>query len=185
MSTFRHLINIQVNLVLQLKKFFHKTQYNFSFYRHLRYTTKEITVTSFSELFVSKLFLFFTYLSVFLVPKILTKQRNVVLAEKSHRRYWFDCETTGYPRPFIEWVFGKKTLNATSGEIIGVMELISLHPTVNIITSSYEVFKNGSLLIRNPYLVNHFQYDIFTCVASSILGEDRKSHSFAIEPGKC
>ena len=122
---------------------------------------------------------------MFLVPKILTKQRNVVLAERSHRRYWFDCETTGYPRPFIEWVFGKVTLDATSGELIGVTEFISSYPTVNTITSSYEVFENGSLLIRNPYFVRLILYDNFTCVASSVLGADRKSHSFAIEPGKC
>lgn len=121
----------------------------------------------------------FTYLSIFLVPKILTKQRNVVLPERSHRRYWFDCKIIGYPRPLIEWVFGKVTLKVTSGEFIGVTIIISLEP-FNLITSSYEVFENRSLLIRNPYLVQHVQYDSFTCVASSVLGVDRKSHSFAI-----
>ena len=121
---------------------------------------------------------------MFLVPKILTKQSNVVLAERSHRRYWFDCETTGYPKPFIEWVFGNVTLNATSGEFIGVEVLKSPNP-LNAITSTYQVFDNGSLLIRNPYFKEHFQYDNFTCVASSVLGVDRKSHSFAIGTCKC
>ena len=121
---------------------------------------------------------------MFLVPKILTKQSNVVLAERSHRRYWFDCETIGYPKPFIEWVFGNVTLNATSGKFVDAIVIVSLDP-FNSITSSYQVFENGSLLIRNPYLVNHFKYDNFTCVASSVLGVDRKSHSFAIGTCKC
>lgn len=120
---------------------------------------------------------------MFLVPKIVTKQRNVVLSERSHRRYWFDCKTIGYPRPFIEWVFGPITLNATSGEHKGAIK-ISLE-TSNQISTSYKVFGNGSLLIRNPYLEYGFQYDSFTCVASSVLGEDRKSHSFAIGVRKC
>ena len=121
---------------------------------------------------------------MFLVPKILTEQRKVVLAERSHRRFWFDCETTGYPRPFIEWVFGEVTLNVTSGEFNDVKIIVSLNPLKEI-TCSYEVYENGSLLIRNPYLMNHLEYNNFTCVASSALGEDAKSHSIAIEAGKC
>ena len=98
---------------------------------------------------------------MFLVPKILTKQRKVVLAERSHRRVWFDCKTTGFPGPFIKWVFGKVTLNVIGGELNGVKIIVSLNPLKEIICS-FEVYENGSLLIRSPYLMDHLEYNNFT-----------------------
>jgi hypothetical protein len=91
------------------------------------------------------------------------------------------CKTEGYPRPFIQWTLDNKvTLNASTPKIDGLTCLISLGKTL---LSTYKVYENGSLRINNPYCVELAKYKSFTCVATSFLGRDTKSHKFST--GKC
>jgi hypothetical protein len=91
------------------------------------------------------------------------------------------CQTLGYPRPFIEWVFENVRINATSRKLDGI-ECVIIKNFEKVL-SSYKVYENGSLLIYNPYCVEQVPYENFTCVASSFLGVDTQSHAFSV--GKC
>ncbi|XP_028404351.1 uncharacterized protein LOC114526994 [Dendronephthya gigantea] len=114
-------------------------------------------------------------------PKITTEAFDVTLISikegDPHRDVIFPCKTIGYPRPFINWVFGEVTLNFTSGGISGPTTLIH---NFNKVTTFFRVFKNGTLRINNANYENSVPYNNFTCVASSFIGVDRVSHVFLI-----
>jgi hypothetical protein len=92
---------------------------------------------------------------------------------------WIPCQTLGYPRPLIEWVFENVRINARSPKLDGE----ECFTSVGLLLSSYKVYENGSLLIDNPYCAEQVPHENFTCVASSFLGVDTQSHAFSI--GKC
>jgi hypothetical protein len=105
---------------------------------------------------------------------------DVAIPAEQVDHVWIPCQTIGYPRPFIKWMFDKVTINATSRKLDGSPCLTG---QLGIVVSSYKVYENGSLLIDNPYCKGHVPYDNFTCVALSFLGVDTQSHAFSI--GAC
>ena len=93
------------------------------------------------------------------------------------------CETSGYPKPVIEWKFGKHRLNASHGHLEDTV-VIRVDGNVQVQEIvSYQVFYNGTIRIKNPFSTDHVPYENFTCVASNIAGEATQMHSFYI--GKC
>ena len=114
-----------------------------------------------------------------IAPKILTLAFDVAIPEIHVDHVRIPCQTIGYPRPFVNWIFGTITLNVISGVLRGVKIL----DESGIVESSFEVFENGTLLINNPLYGEHVPYDNFTCIASSFLGEDKVLHKFSV--GAC
>jgi hypothetical protein len=94
---------------------------------------------------------------------------------------WVPCQTEGYPKPFIQWILNTSvTLNATSPKFESLGCVIHFGKTHIL---SYKVYENDSLLIVNPVCEKQIEYTNLTCVATSILGRDTKSHEFSV--GKC
>ena len=92
------------------------------------------------------------------------------------------CETSGYPKPVIEWKFGNHRVN-TSHSHLEVNLIVINDGTLVRVTVSYQVFYNGTIRIKNPFSTDHVPYENFTCVARNIAGEATQMHSFYI--GKC
>ncbi len=129
-----------------------------------------------------KLFIFYLLnVSVFLAPKILTNENKVATRSLSKFAHTFPCETIGYPRPFIQWILdGNVTLNVTSPVHPGIICWTFTAETSSLtkVQSSYKVYENGSLVIYNPHCRANREYEKFTCVATSFLGRDTKTHAF-------
>ncbi|KFO79922.1 Matrix-remodeling-associated protein 5 [Cuculus canorus] len=87
------------------------------------------------------------------IPKIITKgsQSMSVLAETDA---FIPCEATGEPKPFITWT------KISTGALM----------TANTRLQRFEVWKNGTLLIRNVQLQDHGQY---LCTAQNLHGIDK------------
>ena len=99
---------------------------------------------------------------------------------------WVPCRTVGYPKPFIQWVLVsdgdiKATLNTSSPKFHGKVKCLA--NIGEIVIASYKVYENGSLRIGDPYCEAQAEYENLTCIATSILGQDTKSHEFSL--GKC
>ena len=135
-----------------------------------------------------KLFIFYLLnVSVFLAPKILTNESKVAISSVFKFVHTFPCETIGYPRPFIQWIFdGNVRLNVTSPALPGIIcwTFIPERSSLKKVQSSYKVYENGSLIFYNPYCGADREYENFTCVATSFLGRDTKSHAFLIRESK-
>ena len=124
------------------------------------------------------------YLTVFLAPEILTKEHDIVIPLEHAYHLIMPCQTIGYPKPFIQWVLDDNViLNAKSPELRGKNCLIELFPP-KYLQSSYKVYDNGSLFFNNPYCKDHGEYKNFTCIATSFLGRDTKSHMVTIGNSK-
>ncbi|NXG64339.1 MXRA5 protein, partial [Hemiprocne comata] len=86
-------------------------------------------------------------------PKIITKgsQSISILAETDA---FMPCDAVGEPKPFITWT------KVSTGALM----------TANTRLQRFEVWKNGTLLIRNVQLQDHGQY---LCTAQNVHGIDK------------
>ncbi|OWK61000.1 Matrix-remodeling-associated protein 5 [Lonchura striata] len=86
-------------------------------------------------------------------PKIITKasQTISILAEMD---VFIPCDAVGEPKPFITWT------KVSTGALM----------TANSKLQRFEVWKNGTLLIRNAQLQDRGQY---LCTAQNLHGEDK------------
>ena len=117
---------------------------------------------------------------------ILTRNFAIEIQARLVDHIWIPCQVLGYPQPSVQWVFGLEKLTASRPRVRDV-KLFTIDREGNniFIESSYEMFANGSLLIDNPYEPENIVYDNFTCVASSFLGKDTKTHQFSFVKCKC
>ena len=114
---------------------------------------------------------------------ILTKSSNITITG-DHSSLFINCETTGYPKPVVEWRFGEHKLNSTDGPYEGkrYRSLRYRFGKIEPITwSTYQVLSNGTIQIENPKYVRH---EKFSCVAHNTTGQDIRTHFLNFEPSK-
>ena len=117
---------------------------------------------------------------------ILTKSSNITIIEYTASFLFINCETTGYPKPVVEWRFGEYRLKSSDESVDGPAVLhLSQNGAENVITSTtYKVLSNGTIQIENPLSKKHVPYEKISCVANNTAGQNIRTHFLNFDTSK-
>ena len=116
---------------------------------------------------------------------ILTKSSNITITG-DHSSIFINCETTGYPKPVVEWRFGEHRLKSSDGRYEGreIRSYSYRNGKAVLIRTTYQVLSNGAIQIENPFSMGRVRYENFSCVARNTAGQDIRKHFLNLEPSK-
>ena len=121
----------------------------------------------------------------FLAPMILTKSSNITIIEYTASFLFINCETTGYPKPVVEWRFGEYRLNSSDKPVHGTAVVHVSQNGENVLTrTTYKVLSNGTIQIENPLSKDHVPYEKFSCVANNTAGQNIRTHFLNFDTSK-
>ena len=91
-----------------------------------------------------------------LAPRILTKHSETNIDKDSAvvLLLHIPCETTGYPKPDVEWRFGVHVRNASQDALVGNTAVVD-PSTGGLFFRHYKVFKNGTIDVVDLFSEKH------------------------------